>query len=198
MSFIEFEDYETKSTKKKKTIIVIALIVSVLLVSCLFWYFSPRLDIEDSKVELAKTQKKIDSKQYDNSFIATMSIENYLKPTPIFNNDDDNTLYNKGIGKAKHSAKIGHGGQTIVSGHRETVFNNLDQVKIGDIVKVTTRDNKVYKYKIYKIIKIKGVGDEHKAYLTTSDDIFTFYTCYPIKAISQDTSKRIVFFAKRV
>lgn len=85
-------------------------------------------------------------------------------------------------------------GTTVISAHRDTHFQFLDEVEIGDPVFIQTPGQKV-RYRVYdrKIV-------DSKTYLVSPDsDVSTLIlaTCYPFDAISSGGSLRYLVYAKR-
>lgn len=89
---------------------------------------------------------------------------------------EGNAQLRQGVGHYVGSLLPGEGGNMVLSGHRETAFYALKELKQGDLVYVET-DYGTYEYEVSDI------------YITTPDDVsptmpteteqLTMYTCYP-------------------
>lgn len=130
-------------------------------------------------IEVKETQFKINNQTMNRPLIgsqfATLKIESVDLDVPVLQGEGNAEL-RKGVGHYVGSLLPGEGGNVVLSGHRETAFYPLKDVKVGDEVKVET-DYGQYVYRISDI------------YITTPDDItptiptdterLTMYTCYP-------------------
>jgi sortase A len=101
----------------------------------------------------------------------------------------------KGVGHYKGSSLPSQNGQIVLSGHRDTVFRHLGELKIGDklIVKVSNGSFS------YKITHTKIVDSKDTSIITLQKDheelILT--TCYPFRYIG-NAPKRYIIYASPV
>ncbi len=101
-----------------------------------------------------------------------------------------------GPGLAQNSSMPGDTGNTVISAHRDTHFEFLQNVSKGD--KINIRDQRNIEY-IYKIDEVR-IADSRVSQirLDTDDDRLTLITCYPFKTTLQDTHLRYIVSARKV
>lgn len=110
---------------------------------------------------------------------AELRIESAGIVTPIYVGDSEEILL-KGTGQYYGSVFPGEIGNTVLVGHRNSVFVTLGQAKIGDeIVMATSYGDYVYEIIDTKITK----GDDQSILAQTDESILTVYTCYPFDYI---------------
>ncbi len=87
-------------------------------------------------------------------------------------------------GHLPESVDISQEGNCIIVGHRNytygEMFNRLDELNAGDIIKITTVDNTIYNYKIYATTVVEPGSDK----LFECDDgqyKLTLLTCTPVR-----------------
>jgi LPXTG-site transpeptidase (sortase) family protein len=74
------------------------------------------------------------------------------------------------------SARPSEGGNIVIYAHRrQHLFADLHKAKVGDTIKVTTHDNKIYEYRITNTAVVKP--SEVEAVLPTEHEVLTLYTC---------------------
>lgn len=81
------------------------------------------------------------------------------------------------------------GGHTVLSGHRDTVFTKLGDLKKGDTLKVRF-DDKIYQYQIDKIWITDP--DDRTVIVKKKDPTLTLTTCYPFHYIGHAPKRYIV------
>lgn len=83
-------------------------------------------------------------------------------------------LLEKGAVQSPASAVAGGDGNSVVSAHVNTFFNNLNKIKVGDTVVMHT-DYGRFTYEVTKLIEF---DDSDERYIrNTDDDRLTLYTC---------------------
>ena len=99
----------------------------------------------------------------------------------------------KGVGHYKGSFLPGEHGQIVLSGHRDTVFRHLGELKAGDslILKVPTG---LHNYKITHT-KIVDSKDTSIITLQNKEEELLLTTCYPFRYIGS-APKRYIIYAK--
>lgn len=111
---------------------------------------------------------------------------------PIVEGTDANDLA-KGVGHYEGSSLPGEQGQIVLSGHRDTVFRRLGELKIGDslIVKIARGSY------TYQITRMKIVDDTDKNIITLQkkEEELILTTCYPFRYIG-NAPKRYIIYAK--
>jgi sortase A len=98
---------------------------------------------------------------------------------PIFHGTSDQELQ-KGVGHVAGTAFPGEKNNSVLTGHRDTVFRKLGEITSGDVLKVES-DVAVYTYKVRKTRIVEAedltvIVPKRKATLTLS-------TCYPFTYI---------------
>lgn len=95
----------------------------------------------------------------------------------------------KGIGHYAGSVYPGEGGNVIISGHRDTVFRNLGDLKIGDTITINT----TYGSYTYKASSTRIVDKNDRTVIVPSDkEMLTMTTCYPFSYIGSAPKRYIV------
>lgn len=86
----------------------------------------------------------------------------------------------KGAGHYKGSAVLGGIGNSVLAGHRDTVFRGLGELKENDLIEVESADGKF----VYKVTGSSIVdGNERGAIKQSTEPILTLITCYPFSYV---------------
>ncbi|MBY0099074.1 class D sortase [Mesobacillus maritimus] len=101
----------------------------------------------------------------------------------------------KGVGHFKDSYYPEENGQIILSGHRDTVFRKLGELKLADILEVQMSYGS-YQYEITHT-KIVDADDTSIITLQNDEEELILTTCYPFSYIG-DAPDRYIIYAKRV
>jgi sortase A len=97
-----------------------------------------------------------------------------------------------GPGHMIDTAMPGEPGNAVITGHRDTFFRNIYELKKGDEI-IIRRNGQVFKY---QVTGKKIVGPEDISVLKpTQDPQLTLITCYPTYYIGP-APKRLVIFSK--
>lgn len=125
--------------------------------------------------------------------VAMLHIPKLKKKFSIYWGADDATL-KKGVGMfvSDVTTTPSGGGHTVLSGHRDTVFTDLGQLKEKDTL-VLEYDNKTYTYEIQKIWITHA--DDRTVIIKKEEPILTLTTCYPFDYIG-DAPDRYIIEAK--
>jgi len=94
-----------------------------------------------------------------------------------------------GVGHYVGSVLPGVSDNSVLAGHRESVFKNLGQLKIGDLITINS-DWGVFVYEVHKIRIVKA--DNKTVIVPTKDAILTLSTCYPFRAVGSAPKRYIV------
>lgn len=94
---------------------------------------------------------------------------------PIYHGTDDNEL-DQGVGHFAQSVLPGDPDNSVLSGHRDTVFRKLGDVGEGDTLIVRTRIGE-YTFKIFRERIVDE--DDRTVIVSTEDAQLTLTTCYP-------------------
>ncbi|MGX9133230.1 class D sortase [Rummeliibacillus sp. JY-2-4R] len=106
---------------------------------------------------------------------------------------DDNEL-KQGAGHFAGSSLPGQGGNVVLSGHNDTVFKDLENLKKGDEITFTTP----YGDFVYKATKFKIVNADDQTIIVPKDyETLTLTTCYPFSYIG-DAPERYIIYTKLI
>ncbi|WP_081384294.1 sortase [Paenibacillus odorifer] len=86
----------------------------------------------------------------------------------------------KGAGHYKGSAAIGATGNSVLAGHRDTVFRNLGELVAGDLIELESTDG-TFTYEVTGSTIVDG--DERGAIKPSDKAILTLITCYPFSYV---------------
>lgn len=107
---------------------------------------------------------------------------------PIVHGTDEDEL-SRGIGHFAGSVLPGEKDNSVLSGHRDTVFRELGQLEITDQLIVDTAAGTF----TYEIREIKIVPKDDKSIITpTSTAVLTVTTCYPFNFIGSAPDRYIL------
>ncbi len=125
---------------------------------------------------------KLSSEKHDQSFI-------------VLSGDQGNSLA-FGPGHNYNSYKPGDGGTVVISGHRDTHFEFLEDVSLDDVFEVTDRNNNTTSYVVNDI----KIIDSDQQDITVYDDQaeIKLITCYPFDAPIAGGPLRYIVTAKLI
>jgi sortase A len=139
---------------------------------------------------LEKQTPSIDVQHEKGKKVALLVIPKIEQKYSIYWGTEDNIL-KKGIGMfvSQWTTAPNGGGHTVVSGHRDTVFYRLDEIKEKDLIKLEYED-KVYTYQVTKI----WVTDENdkSVIVKKATPTLTLTTCYPFNYVGNASKRYIV------
>lgn len=117
---------------------------------------------------------------------------------PLYWDSSEATL-RMGAGQYTGSFMPGFGGPLLIGGHNHTYFNCLKDLEVGGVITVDTNYD-TYQYEIYDIVTMTNSEFERdiSAALGEDDELFMMYTCYPFQFLGGRSTKRIVFYGKRI
>ncbi len=109
---------------------------------------------------------------------------------PIIEGTDEDELA-KGVGHVAESVMPGMKDNSVLAGHRDTVFRRLGEVGVGDILQVDTSAGKF----IYRVNNVRIVAkDDRTVIVRKPKAVLTVITCYPFHYIGA-APKRYVLSA---
>lgn len=108
---------------------------------------------------------------------------------PIIEGTDPDQL-ERGIGHYKKSVLPGEDDNAVLSGHRDTTFRKLGELKIGDELIVKTKAGTF----TYKITKTWITDDDDRTVIVShkGNYILTLTTCYPFNWVGSAPQRYIV------
>lgn len=120
--------------------------------------------------------------------IGTITLESLNLSWPIFEGTDEAQL-SRGVGHYTKSVLPGMDDNTILAGHRNTVFNRLGELKADDLILVKTKAG-VF---TYQVKSFRVVSRSDRTVIQPSDaGTLTLTTCYPFDNIGRTTDAFIV------
>lgn len=144
--------------------------------------------LEASKAELISLDFQ------PNETIGLLTVPKLKKDIPIIEGTDEEQLA-VGVGHYLGTAFPSQKDQIVLSGHRDTVFRQFDQLELGDIFTVKLPYGE-FSYQIYDT-KIVDADDRTIIKSTAPDEILTVTTCYPFSYLG-DAPERFIFYAKPI
>lgn len=125
--------------------------------------------------------------------IGVLEIPRIDAKLPIIEGADPEQLA-KGVGHFRNSYLPGEPNFCLLSGHRDTVFRKLKEVKKGDKIIVNTTAGRF----VYEVKKTKIVDADDKSVIRPYDKpVLALSTCYPFNFIGP-APKRYVIFSELV
>ncbi|MCK6259171.1 class D sortase [Fictibacillus sp. KIGAM418] len=107
---------------------------------------------------------------------------------PIYHGTNEDEL-EKGVGHFKDSVLPGEKDNSVLSGHRDTVFRSLGKVGKGDKLEVTTSAGTF----TYKVRKVRIVDkDDRTVIVPKPRAVLTVSTCYPFNYIGSAPKRYIL------
>jgi sortase A len=120
--------------------------------------------------------------------IGTLSIPKIKKTINIIEGTGTKEL-KLGVGHYIGSVLPGVSDNSVLAGHRDSVFRNLGQLKIGDLMTVRTS----YGTFVYEVHKIRIVNaNDRTVIVPTKDAILTLSTCYPFRFVGNAPKRYVV------
>ncbi|PGS52405.1 class D sortase [Bacillus sp. AFS041924] len=120
--------------------------------------------------------------------MGTLTIPRIESTLPIFHGTDEDELA-KGIGHYAKSVMPGERDNSVLAGHRDTVFRHLGEVKIGDLLIVKTSAG-TFTYKVHKIRIVDK--DDRTVIIPKPRPTLTVSTCYPFNFIGHAPQRYIL------
>ena len=95
-----------------------------------------------------------------------------------------------GPAHALASARPGTSGTSMISGHRDTHFSFLQQLKLNDTVLIQSADKTIsYRVNDFKIVD----SSSYRLPLDSEHNVLVLVTCYPFNGISDSTQRYLVY-----
>jgi sortase A len=163
----------------------VATIVSMNVASTGSYYLPVLAEIDSSSVTTKMPEQKIfQSGQY----IGKLSIPRLKKTVPVFQGTDAKTL-KKGAGHYIKSVMPGVTDNSVIAGHRDSVFKDFGRLRKGDLLVVTIGGTEY----VYKIKRMRVVDAEDRTVIVpTKKATLTLSTCYPFRYIGNAPDRFIV------
>jgi sortase A len=112
-------------------------------------------------------------------FFGTITFQDLNQTWPMYQGTSPFQL-DKGVGHHIESVLPGQLDNAVLAGHRETVFNSLEDLELGQIISVSTAAGAFdYKIREFKIVQ----RTDKTVIVPTKTPVLTLITCYPINYI---------------
>jgi len=155
-------------------------------------------DVKSSTAVPAETSDSISALPHDEilypirplegDVIGKLEIPDLQQILPIIHGTDEDEL-EKGIGHFSQSVLPGENDNSVLSGHRDTVFARLGELEIGNKLIVETSAGTF----TYKISAIRIVHKDDKTIIVPTDHaVLTVITCYPFRFIGAAPDRYIL------
>jgi sortase A len=120
--------------------------------------------------------------------VGTITLPTLDLSWPIYEGTTDAQLI-KGVGHYVQSVLPGETDNTVLSGHRTTVFNRLGELKLDDLILVKTKAGTF----TYKVNQFRIVNRTDRTVIVPTDTaVLTITTCYPFNQVGATTKAFIV------
>ena len=120
--------------------------------------------------------------------IAVLQIPKIDLQVPVYEGTYEKELA-RGVGHYSRSVFPGEPDNSVLSGHRDTVFRRLGELKKGDLLQVSTKHG-VF---IYRVTKAWITDANDRSVIVPHDEpILTLTTCYPFSFIGPAPDRYVV------
>ncbi|WP_255584848.1 class D sortase [Virgibacillus saliphilus] len=142
-----------------------------------------------SSKEIAK-EEMLDLEYKTGDTIGLLYIPKLEREIPIVEGTDEEELA-QGVGHYYDTGLPGQNKQILLSGHRDTVFRNFDQLEDGDEFHV----NMEYGTYIYQIRDHEIVPEDNTTVIDPSrkDEYLTVSTCYPFSMVGSAPDRYVLY-----
>lgn len=122
------------------------------------------------------------------TFLGVIDIDSLRLKVNLFEGTESNAL-SRGAGHYLKSVMPGQSDNTVIAGHRDTVFSSLGKIKKGASIVITTRDG-IFTYLVTGT-RIVGKNDRTVIVPTESATV-TLSTCYPFRFVGSAPKRFVV------
>jgi sortase A len=120
--------------------------------------------------------------------IGSLTIPALNQVLPIIHGADEDEL-KKGVGHFAQSVLPGEANNSVLSGHRDTVFRKLGKLKIGDqLITKTSAGTFTYVINLTRIVH----KDDKSVIVPTDHAVLTVTTCYPFYFVGDAPDRYII------
>nr|WP_246861340.1 class D sortase [Bacillus sp. REN3] len=167
-----------------------------------YWLYQKAQATEENYTVKADGKSKADNKKKNELYpkrpkqgemIGNLSIPKLKANLPIYHGTDEDEL-ERGVGHFAGSVLPGERDNSVLSGHRDTVFRKLGDVGKGDLLVVSTSAGKfTYKVRTVRIVD----ADDRTVIVPKPRPTLTVTTCYPFDFIG-DAPDRYILVADMI
>ncbi|MBD1370832.1 class D sortase [Hazenella sp. IB182357] len=119
---------------------------------------------------------------------ADLIIPNLNAQIPIIEGTNEDEL-EQGIGHYAGSVLPGEHDNSVLSGHRDTVFRRIGELKVGDEIHVRAQQDTF----VYRITKTWITKPDDRTVIVSHDEpILTLTTCYPFQYVGTAPERYII------
>lgn len=99
-------------------------------------------------------------------------------------------------GHISESVKPGNKGNSLISAHKDTHFQNIDQLRAGDRIYIERADGQLFEFLVSgkRIVNTR----EDKVSLLDEQSKLSLITCFPLKGAYSDPNKRFIVYADNI
>ncbi|MCA1011998.1 class D sortase [Halobacillus halophilus] len=127
------------------------------------------------KVGMKESERLYPDQPDQGDLIGELYIPKLEAAIPIYHGTDEDEL-EKGVGHFAGSVLPGEADNSILSGHRDTVFRELGEIGMNDLLIVTTAAGEF----TYKVRKVRIVDEDDRTVIVPKPKAtLTLTTCYP-------------------
>lgn len=147
-------------------------------------------NVEKSNTNIVSTADKTLYPVYpvEGDKIGSLTIPDLNLELPVFQGTGDKEL-KKGVGHFIESVLPGEGDNSVLSGHRETVFRKIGDLVIGDLLIVETAAG-IFTYEVSGTRIVDK--DDKTVIVPTEHAVLTMSTCYPFNYVGPAPDRYIV------
>ncbi|NMH70565.1 class D sortase [Bacillus sp. RO3] len=144
--------------------------------------------------ELPLTTSALEYSFSKGEVMGILSIPTLERELPIVSGTDEAEL-EKGVGHYSPTNLPGQQNRIFLAGHRDTVFKQMGELKIGDKLEIQMKSG-MYEYEIFETL-IVDETDLSVIQPTAPEEILTLSTCYPFEYLSS-TEERYIINARKI
>jgi sortase A len=126
--------------------------------------------------------------QIDGTYLGIIQIASLKMKVNLFEGTESKAL-SKGAGHYVKSVMPGESDNSVIAGHRDTVFASLGKIKMGAPIVITTR----YGTFLYRVTSTRIVDKNDRTVIVPTDSAtVTLSTCYPFRFIGSAPQRFVV------
>lgn len=150
---------------------------------------APAVEESSAQIESPAPAKAVyESRPKIGERVGTITLPTLDLSWPIYEGTTD-AQFAKGVGHFVESVLPGETDNSVLSGHRTTVFNRLGELKKGDLILVKTKAGTF----TYQVRKFRVVDRSNRTVIVpTETAVLTLTTCYPFNNVGATTDAFIV------
>ncbi|ANU24796.1 class D sortase [Planococcus donghaensis] len=149
---------------------------------------SPRFELDETHTKNDLLNLEYPQKPEVGDLMGELFIPKLEASLPIIHGTDEDEL-EKGVGHFAQSVLPGEDDNSVLSGHRDTVFRELGKVGKGDLLTVTTYSGTF----TYKVRQVRIVDQDDRTVIVPKPKAtLTVSTCYPFDYIGYAPERYIL------